>query len=82
MNNNSQSASTPCASTERCERCGAAFTCGAQLQGCWCSEVKLDAKVLSALKSRYSHCLCRSCLESFAANEAEETQQAVKVRGA
>jgi hypothetical protein len=46
-----------------CEACGAPFTCGAKLSGCWCSEIKLSDETRSDLKSRYSNCLCRECLE-------------------
>ena len=49
-----------------CERCGAAFGCGAQLAGCWCSEIKLGEAARSELSGRYAGCLCRACLESMA----------------
>jgi hypothetical protein len=48
-----------------CEACGADFTCGAQLSGCWCMEVKLSEAVRAELRARYERCLCRDCLESF-----------------
>ncbi|MDQ3820676.1 MAG: cysteine-rich CWC family protein [Acidobacteriota bacterium] len=50
-----------------CEACGASFVCGAGLAGCWCSEIKLSAETRAELQRRYERCLCRSCLESFAA---------------
>jgi Cysteine-rich CWC len=53
-----------------CEACGNSFTCGARLSGCWCSEIKLSDATRAELKSRYSNCLCRDCLERFAAETA------------
>ena len=53
-----------------CEACGAAFTCGATLAGCWCAEVKLSEAVRKELRARYERCLCRACLERCA--ELEE----------
>lgn len=51
---------------EICEACGAQFSCGAKLAGCWCSEVQLTDALRAELRERYQHCLCRACLESFA----------------
>lgn len=53
----------------KCEACGGPLTCGAQLSGCWCSEIKLSDETRAELKSRYSNCLCRECLEKAAASE-------------
>ena len=53
-----------------CESCGNQFTCGASLSGCWCSEIKLDDEARAKIKSRYQDCLCRDCLERFAAQAA------------
>jgi Cysteine-rich CWC len=55
-----------------CESCGAEFACGATLAGCWCSEIKLSDETRAELRSRFSGCLCRACLERFAAGEARE----------
>lgn len=49
-----------------CECCGDTFTCGASLKGCWCAEIQLTDEVRAELRSRYSDCLCRNCLEKFA----------------
>ena len=49
-----------------CEACGASFTCGAKLSGCWCTEIKLSDETRAELKSLYSRCLCRECLEKLA----------------
>ncbi len=55
-----------------CEACGAEFTCGARLSGCWCAEIKLSEDVRARLRESYAGCLCRSCLERFAAEEGKE----------
>ena len=47
-----------------CEACGSEFMCGASLKGCWCSEVPLNEEVRTYLRSQYSDCLCRQCLEA------------------
>jgi hypothetical protein len=52
-----------------CEACGAAFTCGATLAGCWCTEVKLSDETRAGLRTKYERCLCRECLEKCAAAE-------------
>jgi len=52
-----------------CESCGEEFKCGASLAGCWCSEVKLDEAARAELRERFRRCLCRACLESFAARD-------------
>jgi len=54
-----------------CESCGGEFVCGATLAGCWCSEIKLSEETRAELRARYQRCLCRACLERFAAGEAE-----------
>jgi len=51
-----------------CESCGKEFSCGASLQGCWCSEINLGPEARADLKARFHDCLCRSCLEQSAAN--------------
>jgi len=52
-----------------CESCGAEFVCGATLAGCWCSEIKLSEEARAELRARYQRCLCRACLERYAADE-------------
>ena len=37
------------------------------LRGCWCSEIELTDETRASLKSCYSDCLCRDCLEKAAA---------------
>ena len=56
--------------TETCPACGEKFVCGATLTGCWCSELKLSEEMRANLKERYKGCLCRACLEKFAASNA------------
>jgi hypothetical protein len=59
-----------------CEACGGPFGCGAQSSGCWCAEVKLTELVRAKLRERYSSCLCRACLERFAASaDADEPEK-------
>jgi hypothetical protein len=55
---------------ETCEACGEEFVCGATMTGCWCSEVKLSEVARAEMKRRYQRCLCRACLEKFAASHA------------
>ena len=52
-----------------CESCGAEFVCGATLAGCWCCEIKLSEETRAELRARYQRCLCRACLERYAAGE-------------
>lgn len=52
-----------------CEACGGEFVCGATLGGCWCSELEVSAEVRASLETAYRRCLCRPCLEAFAAGE-------------
>ncbi len=47
---------------ERCESCGNSFGCGANLEGCWCSEVRLTDEQLATMSGKYERCLCRPCL--------------------
>ncbi len=55
-----------------CEACDREFICRAAISGCWCTEVKLSGAVRATLRTRYQRCLCRACLERFAADEAKE----------
>lgn len=54
----------------KCAACGGDFACGATLLGCWCSEIKLNEEQRAELRSRYSGCLCRRCLETAASTAA------------
>ena len=56
-----------------CESCGGEFTCGASEAGCWCAEVELDEATRAELRSRFRSCLCRACLEGYAARGAAES---------
>ena len=55
-----------------CESCGTDFGCGAQLAGCWCSELKLSDETRAELRARFDGCLCRDCLERFASEERQQ----------
>lgn len=55
-----------------CESCGQPFTCGASLAGCWCGEIKLSDAAREHLRTLYRRCLCRACLERFAAAHAPD----------
>jgi len=48
-----------------CESCGAEFTCQADQEKCWCSEVAIPAENLTELKENFNNCLCRECLEKM-----------------
>jgi hypothetical protein len=54
------------ASVKRCSKCGLPFDCGGLL-GCWCRDIRLDPAALSALRQQFGDCLCRACLETYAA---------------
>ncbi|MGH9341681.1 MAG: cysteine-rich CWC family protein [Acidobacteriota bacterium] len=54
-----------------CEACQRPFHCTVALTGCWCSKVKLTEKTRQQLRSKYSHCLCRDCLEGAATENVE-----------
>ncbi|PYS77433.1 MAG: hypothetical protein DMF67_02120 [Acidobacteria bacterium] len=54
---------------DACEACGQSFACGAAVAGCWCGEIKLSEEQRAELRARYQGCLCRACLERFAAGE-------------
>ena len=54
----------PAAST--CPRCGGAFHCGVNdAEPCACCTLKLDAALLTDLRSRYQGCLCLACLRAL-----------------
>ena len=55
---------------QRCEACGREFGCGAEVGGCWCTDVTLDAATLERLRAAYERCLCPSCLELMAGGES------------
>jgi hypothetical protein len=58
-----------------CESCGAEFGCGAMLAGCWCSELKLSDETRAKLRARFGDCLCRACLEQFAASDDAQSRE-------
>lgn len=52
-----------------CEACGEPFVCGASLTDCWCTEIKLSDSIRAEMRAQYRRCLCRECLERFAAKK-------------
>ena len=48
-----------------CESCGEQFGCGAKLDGCWCSDVKLADNTAEILQETFDKCLCPKCLENY-----------------
>ena len=53
--------------SDRCPRCGGAFTCGiAAPAPCPCTTVTLAPEVLAQLRSQYQSCLCLDCLRELA----------------
>ena len=49
-----------------CQSCNNDFGCGANLGGCWCTEVKLAAWQTEIIKAKFDNCLCPACLAAFA----------------
>ncbi|MEO6050935.1 MAG: cysteine-rich CWC family protein [Pyrinomonadaceae bacterium] len=47
-----------------CDACGEKFGCGAKLDGCWCSDVKLATAIADDLQTKYQDCLCPKCLKN------------------
>jgi Cysteine-rich CWC len=57
--------------TQVCEACGGLFACEISLgTGCWCGEIKLSDETRQELRAKYKKCLCRACLEKFAASNS------------
>ncbi len=56
-----------------CESCGETFGCGAKIDGCWCTEVKLSQESAADLKAKFSDCLCPVCLAKVAIDEKNLT---------
>jgi hypothetical protein len=64
----------------RCERCGAAFGCGAGTGSCWCNDVELSDATRAALALSYERCLCPACLAAAAAGEVSRPQGPSRAR--
>jgi hypothetical protein len=45
-----------------CERCGAAFPCGAAGGDCWCRERELPGTAAREIAAAFGDCLCPRCL--------------------
>ena len=48
-----------------CESCGEEFSCGANVEKCWCFEVELKAETLADLREDFKNCLCQDCLKKI-----------------
>ncbi len=58
--------------TQACPACGESFACEISLAtGCWCKEIKLSEGARAELRSKYSTCLCRACLEKIESRQAK-----------
>ena len=50
-----------------CERCGAAFGCGAGTGACWCVAEPFRLPLPKVGESKFKDCLCPACLREAAA---------------
>ncbi|MEK8032267.1 cysteine-rich CWC family protein [Ideonella sp. DXS29W] len=56
----------PVPGLDRCPRCGGGFHCGAAGPApCPCGTLKLSEGLQSALRQRYTGCLCLPCLQAL-----------------
>ena len=46
------------------------FGCGANSEGCWCTQVEILPPVAAELRERYDDCICPVCLTSLSAGPA------------
>ena len=53
-----------------CNSCKGTFGCGAQLDGCWCAELKLKPWQAEIARSKFDGCLCPDCLAKLAHKKA------------
>lgn len=61
--------------TQACPACGESFACEISLaSGCWCGEIKLSDAARAELRSKYTGCLCRACLEKAVAGEVQSQE--------
>jgi hypothetical protein len=60
---------------QACPACGEPFACEISLaKGCWCGEIKLSDGAREELRSKYTGCLCRACLEKAAAADVKSQE--------
>ena len=51
-----------------CEICGAKYFCNARdIENCFCKKINLSKEIIVQIKNKYSRCLCKGCLNKFAA---------------
>ncbi|WP_374569020.1 cysteine-rich CWC family protein [Ideonella sp.] len=56
----------PLPASDRCPRCGGGFHCGAaDAEPCACGTLQLSEGLQSALRSRFTGCLCLPCLRAL-----------------
>ncbi len=58
----------PTAPRKTCQRCGAAFGCGATGDPCWCSDEAFRLPLPNPGESEFTDCLCTHCLREVAAS--------------
>jgi hypothetical protein len=51
-----------------CQSCGTEFACLGAC--CWCGEITLSDAARADLRTRFSDCLCRACLEAAAVSQS------------
>lgn len=49
----------------RCQLCDNEFTCGINVDGCWCKDVKLTVEALNELETLANDCICPDYLRRF-----------------
>jgi len=60
-------------SDKKCSKCGNAFECTNDADGCWCQQYTLSLDVLKHLKENFENCLCPECLQGYAIDAANNT---------
>ena len=53
---------------KNCSRCKKPFVCSNETKGCWCETLMLDTTTLNLLRNEFNDCLCKDCLQVYAAN--------------
>ena len=48
-----------------CESCGESFSCGSNVDQCWCFDVETDEETLTKLRRNFKNCLCGKCLKKY-----------------
>ncbi|MEZ5016552.1 MAG: cysteine-rich CWC family protein [Flavipsychrobacter sp.] len=61
--------------SKKCSKCGAAFGCHPNSNGCWCEQYQLSTASLQELKANFSDCLCPQCLAEYETTENEDERK-------